>query len=72
MCLVHEQPSEAWSSLAAVVRAEKSSIMEHGGDKQFVKINNKAEFRARFSLNHHYDVVSYFLEEGEGVLNDFA
>lgn len=33
MCSVHEQPGEAWSSLAAVVRAEKSSIMEHEGDK---------------------------------------
>ena len=29
MCSVHEQQ---WSSLAAVVGAEKSSIMEHGGD----------------------------------------
>ena len=47
MCLVHEQPGEAWSSLAAVVGAEKSSIMEHGGDWQFVKINNKAEIRGK-------------------------
>jgi hypothetical protein len=45
MCWVHEQPSEAWSSLAAIVGAEKSSAMIYGGSKQPVKMNNKAETR---------------------------
>jgi hypothetical protein len=45
MCWVHEQPSEAWSSLAAMVGAEKSSAMIYGGSKQPVKMNNKAETR---------------------------
>ena len=43
MCWVHEQPGEAWTSLAAIVGAEKSSIMELEGNEQSVKINNKAE-----------------------------
>lgn len=45
MCWVHEQPSEAWSSLAAIVGAEKSSAMVYGGSKQPVKMSNKAETR---------------------------
>lgn len=47
MCWVHEQPSEAWSSLAAMVGAEKSSAMGYGGSKQPVKMSNKAETRGR-------------------------
>uniref|UniRef100_A0A2N9ID27 Shq1 protein domain-containing protein n=1 Tax=Fagus sylvatica TaxID=28930 RepID=A0A2N9ID27_FAGSY len=43
MCWVYEQPGEAWTSLAAIVGAEKSSIMELEGNEQSVKINNKAE-----------------------------
>ncbi|KAK3030644.1 hypothetical protein RJ639_035848 [Escallonia herrerae] len=33
MCWVHEQPGDAWSSLAAIVKAEKAAAMEYGGDK---------------------------------------
>ncbi|KAF8379758.1 hypothetical protein HHK36_029207 [Tetracentron sinense] len=35
MCWVHEQPMEAWSSLAAIVEVEKGyvSAMDHGGSK---------------------------------------
>uniref|UniRef100_A0A5B6YGC6 Putative zinc finger HIT domain-containing protein 2 isoform X1 n=1 Tax=Davidia involucrata TaxID=16924 RepID=A0A5B6YGC6_DAVIN len=32
MCWVHEQPGEAWSSLAAIVRVEKDSAMDCGGN----------------------------------------
>ncbi|TYG91552.1 hypothetical protein ES288_A12G271000v1 [Gossypium darwinii] len=35
MCWVHEQPNKALSSLAAIVSAEKSSLMEYGGNKSF-------------------------------------
>ncbi|KAK8599215.1 hypothetical protein V6N13_077147 [Hibiscus sabdariffa] len=36
MCWVHEQPGdEAWSSLAAIVSAEKSSLMEYGRQQNF-------------------------------------
>jgi hypothetical protein len=45
MCWVHEQPSEAWSSLAAMVGAEKSSAMVYGGSQQPVKMSNRAETR---------------------------
>lgn len=48
MCWVHEQPGEAWSSLAAMVGAEKSSAMDYGGSKQPVNSQtNKAETRGR-------------------------
>lgn len=33
MCWVHEQPGEAWSSLAAIVRAEKSSALDYRAGK---------------------------------------
>ncbi|KAK2978662.1 hypothetical protein RJ640_019119 [Escallonia rubra] len=33
MCWVHEQPGDAWSSLADIVKAEKAAAMEYGGDK---------------------------------------
>ncbi|KAI4313621.1 hypothetical protein L6164_026584 [Bauhinia variegata] len=36
MCWVHEQHEEAWSSLAAIVRAEKASVIEF-------QLNNRAE-----------------------------
>lgn len=44
ICWVNEQPSEALSSLAAIVRAEKkSSFIDHGGSKSFSKLENAAE-----------------------------
>ncbi|XVE64631.1 hypothetical protein DITRI_Ditri07aG0116000 [Diplodiscus trichospermus] len=43
MCWVHEQPKEAWSSLAAIVRTEKSSFMNYGGSKSFSKTENVPE-----------------------------
>ncbi|XVF53139.1 hypothetical protein PTKIN_Ptkin05aG0076200 [Pterospermum kingtungense] len=43
MCWVNEQPREAWSSLAAIVRAEKSSFINHGGSKSVSKPENVAE-----------------------------
>ncbi|KAA8526105.1 hypothetical protein F0562_007795 [Nyssa sinensis] len=43
MCWVHEQPGEAWSSLAAIVRAEKVSAMDCGGNISGTsKIEDKA------------------------------
>ncbi|XWS50141.1 hypothetical protein CRYUN_Cryun12cG0063300 [Craigia yunnanensis] len=47
MCWVHEQPREAWSSLAAIVRAEKSSFMNYGGSKSFSKTENVAENKGK-------------------------
>ncbi|XP_040987152.1 zinc finger HIT domain-containing protein 2 isoform X1 [Juglans microcarpa x Juglans regia] len=48
MCWVHEQPGEAWSSLAAILGAEKSSAVDYyGGSKQAVKTNNKEETRGK-------------------------
>ncbi|CAK7335799.1 unnamed protein product [Dovyalis caffra] len=46
MCWVHEQPGEAWSSLAAIVGAEKSSAMDRGG-KNAPAATNKTEFRGK-------------------------
>lgn len=34
MCWVHEQPKEVWSSLATLVMAEKSSVMEYVGTER--------------------------------------
>lgn len=39
----NEQPSEAWSSLATNVAAEKNSAMAYEGNKQSVKMNNMVE-----------------------------
>ncbi|KAE8662018.1 hypothetical protein F3Y22_tig00113721pilonHSYRG00093 [Hibiscus syriacus] len=48
MCWVHEQPGEAWSSLAAIVSAEKSSLMEYGGNKSFpITEKNVAENKGK-------------------------
>ncbi|XP_052208814.1 uncharacterized protein LOC127812463 isoform X2 [Diospyros lotus] len=33
MCWVHEQPGDAWTSLAAIVKAEKASAMEFTGNR---------------------------------------
>lgn len=47
MCWVHEQPEEAWSSLAAIVTAQKTSAMEFQGSNKPEKLNNRAESRGR-------------------------
>ncbi|XP_022736381.1 zinc finger HIT domain-containing protein 2-like [Durio zibethinus] len=47
MCWVHEQPGEAWSSLADILRVEKSSFMEYGGSKSFPKTENVAENKGK-------------------------
>ncbi|XP_057968516.1 uncharacterized protein LOC131158000 isoform X2 [Malania oleifera] len=43
MCWVHEQPGEVWSSLAALVTAEKGSAMDHTGSKSS---SGKAQYKA--------------------------
>ncbi|PON73577.1 Zinc finger, HIT-type domain [Parasponia andersonii] len=40
MCWVHEQPNEAWSSLAAIVRAEKAAI-------EYTTVSSKSEKKAK-------------------------
>ncbi|KAJ1418394.1 SHQ1 protein [Sesbania bispinosa] len=47
MCWVHEQPEEAWSSLAAIVGAEKTSAMEFQWSNKAEKLNNKAETKGK-------------------------
>jgi hypothetical protein len=47
MCWVHEQPEEAWSSLAAIVMAEKTSAMEFQGSNKAKILNKKAETRGK-------------------------
>lgn len=47
MCWVHEQPDEVWSSLAAIVTAQKTSAMEFQGSNKAEKLNNKAESRGK-------------------------
>ncbi|KAL7165602.1 hypothetical protein ACSBR2_041311 [Camellia fascicularis] len=48
MCWVHEQPGEAWSSLAAIVKAEQSSTMEFGGSKGVnLRMESKVETRGK-------------------------
>ena len=49
MCWVHEQPREAWSSLAAIVQAEKGSAMEFTGTRgRSLKMeNNKVETKSK-------------------------
>lgn len=47
MCWVHEQPGEAWSSLAAIIGAEKSFAVDYGGSKQALKTSNKEETRGK-------------------------
>ncbi|KAK4423108.1 hypothetical protein Salat_1893400 [Sesamum alatum] len=44
MCWVHEQPSEAWSSLAAIVNTEKSSAVEFADSKRStIRMEEKTE-----------------------------
>ncbi|GLU17563.1 hypothetical protein SLE2022_339240 [Rubroshorea leprosula] len=47
MCWVHEQPEEAWSSLAAIVKAEKISAMDYRSSKSVAKIENKMENKGK-------------------------
>ncbi|KAG5527198.1 hypothetical protein RHGRI_028186 [Rhododendron griersonianum] len=46
MCWVHEQPGEDWSSMAAVVNAEKGSAMEFAGNRGgTLRTKNRVEAR---------------------------
>ncbi|KAJ0110521.1 hypothetical protein Patl1_00408 [Pistacia atlantica] len=47
MCWVHEQLGEAWSSAAAILKAEKLSYIDYGGGKSYVKMEDKAESRSK-------------------------
>ncbi|XP_008237612.1 PREDICTED: uncharacterized protein LOC103336347 [Prunus mume] len=48
MCSVYEQqPEEAWSSLVAMVRAEKSSALNYEAASRPGKVDNKAEMRGK-------------------------
>lgn len=48
MCWVHEQPEEAWSSLAAIITAQKTSAMEFQWSNNTAgKLNNKAQTRGK-------------------------
>ncbi|CAK9169340.1 unnamed protein product [Ilex paraguariensis] len=48
MCWVHKQPGEAWSSLAAIVKVEQRSAMEHGGNKiGTMRMEDKVESRGK-------------------------
>ncbi|OIV89259.1 hypothetical protein TanjilG_24113 [Lupinus angustifolius] len=47
MCWVHEQPEEAWSSLAAIVIAEKTSMMESQRSNKAEKLNNKTATKGK-------------------------
>uniref|UniRef100_A0A2P2QUR3 Zinc finger protein n=1 Tax=Rhizophora mucronata TaxID=61149 RepID=A0A2P2QUR3_RHIMU len=43
MCWVHEQPEEAWSSLASIVRAEKCSAIDDKVNKNTMKEENSRD-----------------------------
>jgi len=43
MCWAHEQPQEAWSSIAAMVEAEKSRLVEFIGSKTSVPKMKKVQ-----------------------------
>ncbi|XP_011022436.1 PREDICTED: zinc finger HIT domain-containing protein 2 isoform X2 [Populus euphratica] len=47
MCWVHEQPGEAWSSLAAIVRAEKSSALDCRAGKNLQIAELKTESKGK-------------------------
>lgn len=47
MCWVHEQPGEAWSSAAAILKAEKLSCIDNGGVKSSAKLGDKPESRSK-------------------------
>ncbi|KAM5571268.1 hypothetical protein ABKV19_011730 [Rosa sericea] len=56
MCWVHEQPGEAWSSLGAIVRAEKSSAMNYEAVSRSAKPDNKAEPRSKVLIQEIKDI----------------
>ncbi|XP_028760936.1 zinc finger HIT domain-containing protein 2 isoform X2 [Neltuma alba] len=47
MCWVHEQHEEAWSSLAAIVRAEKASVMEFEWSNSGEGLKSKAKTKSK-------------------------
>ncbi|GAV68704.1 zf-HIT domain-containing protein/SHQ1 domain-containing protein, partial [Cephalotus follicularis] len=47
MCWVHEQPYEAWVSLAATVRTEKCLAMNYGGSRTDLKFEDKAKAKGK-------------------------
>ncbi|XP_004245472.1 uncharacterized protein [Solanum lycopersicum] len=47
MCWAHEQPKEAWSSIAAIVEAEKSRLVEFVGSKTSVPKMTKVQSEGR-------------------------
>ncbi|KAG5563525.1 hypothetical protein RHGRI_006083 [Rhododendron griersonianum] len=48
MCWVHEQPREAWCSMAALVNAEKGSAMEFAGNRGgTLRMQNRVEARGK-------------------------
>lgn len=51
MCWVHEQPGEAWFSLATIAEAEKDAAMACGGSrkewKDTLKLEAKVEPRGK-------------------------
>jgi hypothetical protein len=50
MCWVHEQPEEAWSPLAAIVSAEKTSAMEFQRSNKADSMKNKAETKGKILI----------------------
>lgn len=56
MCWVHEQPGEAWSSLGAIVRAEKSSALNYEAVSRSGKVDNKAEPRSKVLIQEIKDM----------------
>ncbi|KAK4268581.1 hypothetical protein QN277_025214 [Acacia crassicarpa] len=47
MCWVHEQHEEAWSSLAAIARAEKASVMEFERSNRGEGLTSKAKAKSK-------------------------
>lgn len=47
MCWVHDQPGEAWSSLAGIVEVEKASLSESGHSVKPVKAERKAAHQTK-------------------------
>ncbi|KAJ9173765.1 hypothetical protein P3X46_016871 [Hevea brasiliensis] len=50
MCWVHEQPGEAWSSLAAIVEAERIKVMEYNKDRTSAGVKNNAGKKGKVSI----------------------
>lgn len=47
MCWVHEQHEEAWPSLAAIVRVEKTSVMEFDWSNRAENLSSKAKTKGK-------------------------